>query len=158
MLRRRLRVLVAKTPVVGIGLSVATLYGLWLVATATTVPELVSAPASPTDDGLFVADFPATLEASTERVSIVDGNGRRREARLFRREPARSLRDTEDHENGAWGSARWPPFPDQGTAVGIRVWVRPSGRVGTPEATMEITVSERSLLSYAVTVLFRRER
>ena len=25
-------------------------------------------------------------------------------------ESLRSLRDTEDHENGAWGSARWPPF------------------------------------------------
>ena len=25
----------------------------------------------------------------------------------------RSLRDMEDHENGAWGSARWPPFSDQ---------------------------------------------
>ena len=30
-------------------------------------------------------------------------------------ESARSLRDTEDHENGAWGSARWPPFSDQGS-------------------------------------------
>ena len=122
--------LVAKTPVVGIILSVATLYGLWLVATATTVPELVSAPASPTDGGLFVADFPAAPEASTERVAIVDGNGRRREAMLFRRER---------------------------TSAGTRVWVRPSGSVGTPEATMELTVNERSLLSYAVTVLFRRD-
>ena len=43
MFRRRLRVLVAKTPVAGIILSVATLYGLWLVATATTVPEFISA-------------------------------------------------------------------------------------------------------------------
>ena len=31
----------------------------------------------------------------------------------YRRESARSLRDTEDHENGARGSARWPPFSDQ---------------------------------------------
>ena len=30
-------------------------------------------------------------------------------------ESARSLRDTEDHESGAWGSARWPPSSDQGT-------------------------------------------
>ena len=122
--------LVAKTPVVGIILSVATLYGLWLVATATTVPELVSATAKLTDDGLLVADFPAAPEASTERIAIVDGNGQRREAMLFRRER---------------------------TAAGTRVRVRPSGRIGTPEATMELTVNERALLSYAVTVLFRRD-
>ena len=30
-------------------------------------------------------------------------------------EVARSLRDTEDHENGAWSRARWPPFSDQVT-------------------------------------------
>ena len=130
MQRRRLRLLVAKTPVVGIILSVATLYGLWLVATATTVPEYVSATAKLTDDGLFVADFPVTLESSSERLSIVDGNGQRREAMLFRRE---------------------------GVAAGIRVWARPSGSTDTPEATMEVTVSERSLLSYAVAVLFRRD-
>jgi len=129
--RRRLRVLIAKTPVVGIILSVATLYGLWLVATATTVPEFVSAPASPTDDGLFVADFPAPPEVSTERVSIVDGNGQRHEAMLFRR---------------------------RSTAAGTRVWVRPNDSIDTPEATMKLAVSERSLLSYAVTVLFRRDR
>lgn len=129
--RRRLRVLVAKTPVVGIILSVATLYGLWLVATATTVPEFVSAVASPTHDGLLVADFPAPSEVSTERLSIVDGNGQRREAMLFRRES---------------------------TATGTRVWARPKGRINTPDATMELAVSERSLLSYAVTVLFRRDR
>ena len=28
-------------------------------------------------------------------------------------ESPRSLRDMEDHENGAWGGARWPPFSDQ---------------------------------------------
>ena len=123
--------LVAKTPVVGIILSVATLYGLWLVATTTTVPEFVSAVASPTDDGLFVADFPAPSEASTERLSIVDGNGQRHEAMLFRRES---------------------------TAARIRLWARPKGRIDTPDATMELAVSERSLLSYAVTVLFRRDR
>ena len=34
----------------------------------------------------------------------------------YRRESARSLRDTEDHENGAGGSARWPPFSGQDSA------------------------------------------
>ena len=29
------------------------------------------------------------------------------------RESVRSLRDMEDHENGAWGGARWQPFSDQ---------------------------------------------
>ena len=129
--RRRLRALVAKTPVAGIILSVATLYGLWLVATATTVPEFVSAAARLTDDGLFVADFPATLETSTARVSIVDGNGRRRDALLFRR---------------------------VSTAAGTRVWVRPSGRIETPDAMMKLAVGERSLLTHAAIVLFRRDR
>ena len=35
----------------------------------------------------------------------------------FYHEEAQSLRDTEDHGNGASGSARWAPFSDQVTAA-----------------------------------------
>ena len=35
----------------------------------------------------------------------------------FYHEEAQSLRDTDDHENGASGSARWAPFSDQVTAA-----------------------------------------
>ena len=129
-LRRRLRVLVAKTPVVGIVLSVATLYGLWLVATTTVVPEFVSTAAQPSDDGVFFADFPATPGTSITRISIVDGNGKRFEAKLLRRES---------------------------TAARTHVWARVDGSIETPDATMELAVGERSLLSYAVAVLFRRD-
>ena len=125
--------LVAKTPAAGIILSVAILYGLWLVATADDRPGVHhgSAAARLTEDGLFVADFPATPETSTARVSIVDGNGHRRDALLFRRES---------------------------TAARTRVWVRPSARIETPEAMMELAVGERSLLSHTAMVLFRRDR
>ena len=123
--------LVAKTPAAGIILSVAILYGLWLVATATTVSEYISAAARLTDDGLLVADFPATPDTSTARVSIVDGDGQRREATLVRRES---------------------------TAAGTRVWARPSGGIEPPDAMMELTMGERSLLGHAVKVLFRRDR
>jgi len=124
-------VLVAKTPVVGIILSVATLYGLWLVATATTVPEFISAAAQPSDERVFFADFPATPGTSITRVSIVDGNGKRFDAKLLRRES---------------------------TAARTHVWARSAGGIETPDATMELAVGERSLLSYAVAVLFRRDR
>ena len=120
-LRRRLRLLVAKTPVVGIILSVATLYGLWLVATTTAVPEFIAAAAQPSDDGVFFADFPATPGTSITRVSIIDGNGKRFEAKLLRRES---------------------------TAARTHVWARSDGSVATADATMEIAVGERSLLSY----------
>ncbi len=129
-LRRRLRVLVAKTPVVGVVLSVATLYGLWLVATTTAVPELISATAQPSDNGVFFADFPTTPGTSIVRVSIVDGNGERFEAKLLRRES---------------------------TTARTQIWARSDGRIATPGATMELAVGERSLLSYAVAVLFRRD-
>ena len=123
--------LVAKTPVAGIILSVATLYGLWLVATTTVVPEFISAAAQLSDDGVYFADFPATPGTSIARVSFVDGNGKRFDAELLRRES---------------------------TAARTQVWARSDGRIETRNATMELAVGERSLLSYAVAVLFRRDR
>ena len=42
-------------------------------------------------------------------------------------EPARSLRDTEDHENDALGSARWPPFSDQPAAGDAVAALAPDG-------------------------------
>ena len=129
--RRRVRVLIAKTPVVGIILSAATLYGLWLVATTTTVPEFISAAAQLSDDGVYFANSPATPGTFIARVSLVDGNGKRHEAKLLRRES---------------------------TAARTQVWARSDGRIETPKVTMEFAVGERSLLSYAVAVLFRRDR
>ena len=117
--------LVAKTPVAGIILSVVTLYGLWLVATTTVVPEFISAAAQLSDDGVYFADFPATPGTSIARVSLVDGNGKRFDAELLRRES---------------------------TAARTQVWARADGRIETPNATMELAVGERSLLSYAVAV------
>lgn len=38
-----------------------------------------------------------------------------------------------------------------------QVWARSDGRIATADATMELTVGERSLLSYAVVMLFRRD-
>ena len=126
-LRRRLRVLVAKTPVASIVLTVAAAYGLWHVTTATTVGDFVRSEAELVDGGLYVAVFPVTPAASIAAVTIVDAKTNRHAATLVRAES---------------------------TGDGTRVWVRVEGQPEVGEPSMELRVGERTLLTHAVEALF----
>ncbi|MCY4377299.1 MAG: hypothetical protein OXC31_26365, partial [Spirochaetaceae bacterium] len=75
-LRRRLRVVVAKTPVASILLTVAAAYGLWYVTTTPTVGDFVRAEAELFDGGVYAAVLPGAPPALNAEVTIVDAKTR----------------------------------------------------------------------------------
>ena len=125
--RRRLRVVVAKTPVASVILTVAAAYGLWHVTTTTTVGDFVRAEAELVDGGVYVADFPGAPPASIAEVTIIDAKTNRHAATLIRAEPS---------------------------GEETRVWARVEGNPEVGAASMELRVGERTLLTHAAEALF----
>ena len=72
-----------KTPLAGVILFLAASFGLWQVATATSVPEFLLADAELVDDGIYAAAVPSTSAAAITRVALVDGASRRHAATLI---------------------------------------------------------------------------
>ena len=101
------------------------------VASATTVPEFILAPAEVVEDGLFVARFPALPADAIAQVALVDAAGDRHRATLVRLESA-----------------------GQETRVRARV----TGQTKLRDVSMELRVGERSLLAHTVEVLFTHRR
>ena len=123
--------MVAKTPVASIILTAAAAYGLWHVTTATTVGDFVRAQAEVVDGGVYVALFPGTPAVSDAEVTIVDAKTNRHAATLIR--------------------AEW-------SGEGTRVWVRVEGQPEVDEASIELRVGERTLLTHTVEALFGPDR
>jgi len=126
-LRRRLRVAVAKTPVASILLTVAAAYGLWYVTTTTTVGDFVRSEAELVDGGVYVAVLPGAPPALNAEVTIVDAKTNRHAAMLIRAERS---------------------------GDGTRVWVGVEGDPEIGEASIELRVGERTLLTHTVEALF----
>lgn len=124
---RRIRVVVAKTPVASIILAAVAAYGLWHVTTATTVGDFVRSQAESVEGGVYVALFPGAPATSDTDVTIVDSKTNRHAATLIRAE--RSGDST-------------------------RVWVRVEGDPEIGEASIELQVGKRTLLAHTVEALF----
>lgn len=128
-LRRKIRVLMAKTPIASIVLSAVAAYGLWQIGTTTAVSQIVLSDATLVGDGVFVASYEPSMLVSTAKMetsTIVDTAGVRHEGTAVRLERS-------DNE--------------------VRVWVRvqdPDVR----EGRMEIQLGKRSLLAHAIDELF----
>lgn len=122
--------MVAKTPVASIILAAAAAYGLWHVTTATTVGDFVRSEAESIAGGVYVALFPGAPAPDAE-LTIVDAKASRHAATLVRTE--RSGDST-------------------------RVWVPVEGQPEVGEASIELRVGERTLLTHTVEALFGPDR
>ena len=127
-LRRKIRGLMAKTPIASIVLSAVAAYGLWQIGTTTAVSQIVLSDATMVGDGVFVASYESSILVSTAKMetSMVDTAGVRHEGAVVRLKRS-------DNE--------------------VRVWIRvqdPDVR----EGRMEIQLGKRTLLAHAIDELF----
>ena len=127
-LRRRVRILMAKTPVISIVLSAVAAYGLWQIGTTTTVSHVVLSDTTMVGTGVFVASYESSMLVSAPQlnISIVDRAGIRHEGALVKLERS-------DNEG--------------------RVWVRVE-ESDVREGQMEIDLGTRTLLAHAIDELF----